>query len=225
MELIIVIAIIGVLSAFIFPAFNNDDARRRAVNTYASEFYGSLQYSMTRYQKTEDYISPAIKADDASKQFIEYNPDVGGNVLKYSYMYIEAYYENGLKYVHVADTPAKLTYSDATTAMNAFEKQLQKDMNDIISGAENGYYYAVVYMDNTYNNIKVITAHFMYERLPKYTDSDWKDDNLLFVDDSLLINGSYCGTCSSDIKHGSTLYVGEEGTYMLNITNAVSNVQ
>ncbi len=212
-ELIVVIAIIAVLAAMIIPMFNNDDAQRRVVNTYASDFFSGLQYNFTRYQKTEADISPTMALD---KTFIKYDASVGQNVLVYPFIYIEAYYDKQLNYVHVNDTFAKLVLDTSTTSNTAFEQQLQNDMSSLVNQAGDGYYYAVVTMNANYNNLKVITVHYTDERITDPTPA-----NLMFVDTSELLNGFYCGTCTSDNTGGA--YVGNIGTYFLNVTDATTN--
>lgn len=221
-ELIIVIAIIAILLAFTIPAFNNDDAKRSAVDTYASDFYSGLQYNMTRYQKTEADISPAIKTEVATAQltnspvYIKFDSTAGQNVLGMPFIYIEAHYDNGLKYVHVGRHMAELVGNSSTSSDTAFEKLLHNDMQDIVNGAGNGYYYAVVTMNNTYNDLKVVTVHFTYDRIKDLTPA-----NLEFVDFSELANGYYCGTCTSDNTGGE--FCGAIGTNFLNTEDYTTN--
>ncbi len=221
-ELIIVVAIIAVLAAMVIPIFNNDDAQRRVVNTYASDFFTGLQFNFTRYQKTEADISPAIaaevKADIAAGKtpFMKYDPNVGQNILGMPFIFIEAHYDNGLEYVHINRTLAQLVLDTSTVSNTALERQLHNDMENLINKAGNGYYYAVVTMNATYNNLKVITAHFTDQRI---TDPD--PDNLMFVDESELLNGFYCGTCTGDNNGGA--YVGNIGTQFLNVTDSTVN--
>lgn len=219
-ELIIVIAIIAVLAAMVIPIFNNDDAERKVANTYASDFLTGLQYNMTRYQKTEADISPALAAD---KSFIKFDSNVGQNILGYPFIYIEAYYEQDLEYVHVSDTLSGLLSDASGTSNNAFEQQLHNDMAKLINQAGKGYYYAVVTMNANYNNLKVITVHYTKDRLPEITGDvgDYKTNQLMFVDTSELANGYYCGTCTGDSNGGS--YVGDIGTYFLNIDDPTAN--
>ncbi len=212
-ELIIVIAIIAVLVAITAPLFTSDDATRMAVNTYASDFFTGLQYNMTRYQKTEADISPALALDQS---FIKFDSTVGQNILTHPFIYIEAHFDNGLQYVHVNETLAQLVLDTSTTSNTAFEKQIQNDMDSLINKEGKGYYYAVVTMNANYNNLKVITAHFTDQRITDPTPT-----NLMFVDQSELLNGFYCGTCTSDNTSGA--YVGNIGTQFLNVSDSTAN--
>lgn len=213
-ELIIVVAIIAVLAAMVIPMFNNDDATRRVVNTYASDFYTGLQFNFTRYQKTEANISPAIAAD--SPQYIKFDKDAGQNVLTSKFLYIEARYDTELEYVHVKTTFENLTKTAENATVTAFEAQLYNDMKDLVNKAGKGYYYAVVMMNDNYKNLKVLTAHFTDDRV---TTIDL--DDLMFTDYSELANGFYCGTCTGD-DHGGA-YVGNIGTNFLNLTDPTGN--
>lgn len=212
-ELIIVMAIIAILIAMTLPAFSNDDAKRMAVNTYASDFYSGLQYNLTRYQKTEAPVSPALAADTNS--YLKYDASAGQNILTEKYLYIEACYDRGLKYVNVADRLAALTGVTPTVSDTAFEQQLQNDMEDVINRAEDGYYYALISMEGNYNTIRAVTVHYTEERITDPTPAQ-----LVFVDNSELENGLYCGTCTSDNKKGS--YVGTIGTQFLNVSDATN---
>lgn len=226
-ELIIVIAIIAVLIGITMPLFNNDDAKRRTADTYASDFYASLQYNLTSYQKTEADLSPALAKE---QNYIKYDSKAGQNILvaqvkdKQAYIYIEACYDKGLQYVHVSDTLQNLLASASTTSDTAFEQLLQNDLADVINSAGKGYYYAVVTMDETYGNLKALTAHYTDERLPAVTGDTtaYKTNNLMFMDNSEIGYGCYCGTCSSE-QNASGAYVGNIGTYFLNIADPASN--
>ncbi len=238
-ELIIVIAIIGILTALVMPLFNNDQAERRAANTYASDFYSSLQYCLTRYQKTDYHINTAMeneynayKADPATTRlFIYYDSGLAQNVLmmpagKTSYnLYMELYYEDGIKHIKLGASLEELMVDTSVAPDNACEKLLQQDLDDLINGAGNGYYYAVVNFDkDAFNNFKVLSAHYCDEKLPSYSASAAVafKDGLMFVDESELKCGVICGTCSTD-QNFSGNYVGNLGTYMLNVDDVQEN--
>lgn len=214
-ELIIVIAIIGVLIAIVAPLFSTDDARKDAADIYASDCYSGLQYNFTRYQKTEAPITPLL-ALPAEQTYLKFNSDVGGNVLT-STIYIEIKYNQGIKYVHVNSDMFELTKLGEDASSTALEKLIENDMNDIVNGGSNGYYYAKVTMDTTNYNLKVMTVHFTEARLPAFNGNYnlYTMDNMKFVDYGLLSNGIICGTCSSE-KNATNAYVGDLGTYMMN---------
>lgn len=226
-ELIIVIAIIAVLIGISAPLFSNDDGKKRSADIYASDFYSLLQYNFTRYNKTEAPVSPRLAAetdimlfdkDKAANVFAEKNGD-------YIYVYIEAYYDNGLKYIHVADTLDALLDKDASDAMTALEDQLLNDMADVVNKVGKGYYYAVVHCNKVFHNISVITVHFCEDRLPDpdTVEGSYEDKVLHIVDNNELANGYICGTCSSD-KVSTGGQVGGIGSYFLNIDSITENV-
>lgn len=238
-ELIVVIAIIGVLAAMVFPLFSNDDAKRDAADIYASDFYSSLQYCMTKYQKTEYYISTEMakeqkeyEADKVNKPnpFIVYDAAKAQNVFvmptgttNYN-IYVELEYDKGIKFVNLGHSIEEIITDTSTTSERAIEKQLQKDLNGIINDASKGYYYAVVQCDlANYGNFKVLSAHYVDEELPAVGNpADYIDENLMFVDTAELKCGSICGTCSSD-QSNTGAYIGTLGSYMLNAVDIELN--
>ncbi|MBE6889038.1 MAG: type II secretion system protein [Oscillospiraceae bacterium] len=215
-ELIIVVAIIGVLIAIVAPLFSSDQARRDAADIYASDCYSGLQYNFTRYQKTEAPITPQLSLP-AEQTYLKFNSDVGGNVLT-STIYIEIKYDQGIKYVHVSDSLFELTKLGDGASSTAFEKLIENDMNEIINGGSEGYYYAKVTMDPKHYNLKVMTVHFIEARLPEVIGSvsDYKTNNLHFIESALLSSGYICGTCSSE-KNSTNGYVGGIGSYFMNL--------
>ena len=236
-ELIIVIAIIAVLAAMVFPLFSNDDAKRDTAEVYASDFYASLQYCMTRYQKTDYHINTEMaqaaadyKADNTKNPYIVYDETKGQNVCAVPHsaiaaynIYLEAYNDRGIKYVKLAYSLQNLLNDTATTSDIAAERLLQDDLEDIVNDMGEGYYYAVINYDSTFGNFKVLTAHYCEDKLPAITNvGTYKDDNLMIVDEAELDCGISCGTCSSD-RNSTGSYVGSMGTYFLNVDDIEYN--
>ena len=236
-ELIVVIAIIAVLAAMVFPLFSNDDAKRDTAEVYASDFYASLQYCMTRYQKTDYHINTEMaqaaadyKADDTKNPYIFYDETRGQNICaiptatmtNYN-IYIEAFNDRGIKYVKLAYSFENLLNDTATTSDIAIERLLQTDLEQIVNDMGVGYYYAVVNYDSEFGNFKVLTAHYCEEKLPAITNvGTYKNDNLMIVDNAELDCGIICGTCSSD-RNSTGAYVGSLGTYFLNVDDIQYN--
>lgn len=225
-ELIIVIAIIGVLTAMILPIFSSNDTEVQSANTYAADFFASLQYNFTRYQMTEHHVSPKM-SEAAEQTYMAYDNTRMGNYLKASHIFIEAYYENGLKYVKVGTTLKQVLESPDTTSNTEFERLLQEDLSETINQADTGYYYAIVNYDVyakktqtvstpegnkavefTYGNIKVLSTHYCRQQV-SLTSS------LGFTDYSIM-DGMVVGTCSGDMD--------AEGDYVGNINSKFLNV-
>ena len=233
-ELIIVIAIIGVLTAMILPIFSSNDTEVQAANVYASDFFASLQYNFTRYQTTEHHVTPGM-ANATEQTYMAYDNTKTGNYLKASHIFIEAYYENGLRYVKVGSTLRDVLQSPDTTSNTELERLLQQDLSDTIEQAGTGYYYAVVNYnvygsslpvtlstptgDKTvsfdYGNIKVLSTH--YCRQPVSQSS-----SLVFADYNLM-DGMIVGTCSSS-KESANCYVGAPTSHFLNVSSVDATV-
>lgn len=247
-ELIIVIAIMGVLMAMILPMFSSDDAEKQAAETYASDFYASLQYNMTRYQLTEYHLTPQLQElglqyedGDSVQPYIYFNKTLGRNVFTMEYLYIEVSYNKGIEYVKIApNLMALVSDTTTTTSDHPFEKLLENDLEDVMNAADKGHYYAVVrydYEDPTpsspnsgdevgFGDLKVMTAHYCQEALPSTAAGNYKTENLIFTDFSELKCGIICGTCSSDDGNpdpATTTYVGTLGSYFLNINDPTGN--
>lgn len=224
-ELIVVVAIIGILIAVIVPNVGNDRAKREQANTTATDFYSAVQYCFSKYSKYEAALSPELKADIPSKSFIDYFPAVSGNypVNKVTYIKMKNGSDGKIEYVHVASSLSDLLADTTTTNTNAFADLLAKDIGDMFYSELEGCYFAYVYfadastaLASTTNTVRVKMTHFMYEDMPSTAtvDSAFINNNLLFTDYAYLANNRICGTCSS-IKSGS-VYLGDVGTYFLN---------
>ncbi len=237
-ELIVVIAIIGVLAAMVFPLFSNDNAKRDAANIYASDFYASLQYCMTRYQKTEYHINPDMQkayddfvSDPAKIPFIMYDSTKGQNVFYMpgghtSYnIYIEMEFDKGIQYLNVKHSIEELVNEPDLVTDLAIEKVLANDLAGILNEAGSGFYYAVVNYDPAaYGNFKVLSAHYCDSKLPAMASGGAAayKDSLMFIDTAELRAGIICGTCSTD-KNGTGAYTGSLGTYMFNAADVQLN--
>lgn len=236
-ELIVVIAIIAVLAAMVFPLFSNDDAKRDSAEIYAADFYASLQYCMTRYQKTEYHINTDMAkaaadfaADPSKIPYVMYDPTKGQNVFYMpggdtSYnIYIEVSYDKGINFVNVAHSLQELVNENPSSSDIAFEQLLENDLEGIMNEAGAGFYYAVVKYDSTnFGNFKVLTAHYCQDALPDCgSAATYKNDNLMFVDEAQLQCGIICGTCSSD-QNATGVYTGTLGTYFLNVDDIEYN--
>lgn len=80
-ELVVVIAIIGVLAAIILPNLNNRRERINDARSAARDFYNSAQSVFTKYAMYEAPLNLAYKtdADLAKSQYMWFYSSVGGN--------------------------------------------------------------------------------------------------------------------------------------------------
>ena len=222
-ELIIVIAIIAVLTAITIPLFSNDDAKVQSANIYANDFYTALQYTMTRYQTTDYYLSPKMQQQDT---LIKYDSTNFGNRLGFDsatgnslvdYLYIEAKVDNGIEYVHVSALYNTLMTQSESDPPSELARLLKEDLSGIINQSNKGYYYAIVDEDS-YHNLKVLCVNYCEGRLTVSGTTDDYLDSIMFVDYGILGNGLIAGTCSS-CKDSTGRYLGDIGTYICGLGN------
>ncbi len=218
-EIIIVITIIAILAAITIPMFNNTDARVRSANIYANDFYTALQYTLTRYQTTDYYLSPKMKTETS---LMTYDQSFFGNRMAdgISYYYIEAMSDQGLQYVHVNASYLTLMGRSSITAETELERLLTEDVAEITNQSNDGYYYAVVGKDS-YNNMKVLCVNYCEERLVLSGSTGDYQKSIMLVDYGILENGIIAGTCSSQ-KDPTGKFLGDIGTYVCGLDSTLN---
>ena len=77
-ELIVVIAIMGVMMAVILPSFMGQRERINAACSAASDFYSAIQTTMTKFSTYDGALSPAF-TNTPNLGVIRYYPLMGGN--------------------------------------------------------------------------------------------------------------------------------------------------
>lgn len=77
-ELIVVIAIMAVLMAIIFPMLTSDRSRKQEANFAARDFYAAVQTVMTKYSMYEGPLSPAYQSTPNLGE-MKYFEKLGGN--------------------------------------------------------------------------------------------------------------------------------------------------
>ena len=77
-ELIVVIAIIGVLMAVILPSLTGERQRISAANSAARDFYAAVQTTVSKYSTYDGQLSPAYTANN-NLGIVRYYPLMGGN--------------------------------------------------------------------------------------------------------------------------------------------------
>ena len=230
-ELIVVVAVIGVLIAIIVPNLSNDDAKKDANSMGATDFYSAVQYSFSKYSKYEAPLSLDIKSDASSLEYIDYFPSTNGNypVNQVTYIEMKTDKDGTIEYLHLAKTLEDLLADTSLTYTNTFAEILADDIGSVFNNRTGAYYFAYVYFEDasaaltsTTNTVRVTVAHCTTEDLPVCTtwDSDYINNNLLFSDYGKLSGGVVCGTCS-DAKGTTGAYLGDIGTYFLNKGDAV----
>lgn len=233
-ELIVVVAIIAVLAAIIVPGLNGKNEKIRAANMHASDFYSGIQYVMTHFQMTESYITPEIGMKNTTdpQAFVTYAQTYGQNVLVFPYTYIYVKVDSNTDLtVNVGRTYSEMLDTTEIATETLFEKAIREQLSNVLKADYTGYCYALVYnggsqvnlgtreLTGSPQNIRVITTHFMFDELPTVSGSatDYINDNLMFSDYGVLVNGSICGTCSYDKNSVTNTYVGDIGSYFFNV--------
>ena len=227
-ELVVVIAIIGVLIAIIVPNLSNDSAKAQAADTNATTFYSAVQYCFTKYTKYEADLSLDIKADTSSMEYISYFPSANGNfpINKVTYIEMNTDTDGQVQYVHVAKSLGDLLTDSSSTNTNVFAGILAKDIQNVFHSEEEGYYFAYVYFEDaatslttTSNTVRVEMTHYSAEDIPAPAspsfDAAYATNNLMFSDYGKLSCGVICGTCSS-AQTSTGAYMGDIGTYFMN---------
>ncbi|MCH5205529.1 MAG: prepilin-type N-terminal cleavage/methylation domain-containing protein [Oscillospiraceae bacterium] len=77
-ELIVVLAIIAVLIAIIFPMITNERARIREANNTARDFYAAVQSVFTKYSSYDGPLSPSYAAN-GELGILRHYQEMGGN--------------------------------------------------------------------------------------------------------------------------------------------------
>lgn len=174
-ELIVVIAIMAVLMAVIFPMITSDRSRKQEANYAARDFYAAVQTVMTKYSMYEGPLSPAYQANPNLGE-MKYFEKLGGNfpyrsgstatdIPNTTSLYIEVAAKNGAitEIYTYAIEDSDAGYADGVglyhlctrlTAMKdtEFGKLLKAELEKRIS-YNDGFYYAKV----TYKNILTTT--------------------------------------------------------------------
>lgn len=197
-ELVVVIAIIGVLAAIILPNLDNRRDRINDARSAARDFYNSAQAVFTKYAMYEAPLNIAYKtdADLAKSQYIWFYSSVGGNYPRNAddpavsapeatekpgsiKLYIEAVALNGdITHTYMACAQEKF-FKKATGVDTDFGKLFANDMETRIELHDGFYYLQVSYepivMDssdpskNETGTVKVDSVAFMPRELPAMT--------------------------------------------------------
>lgn len=228
LELVVVIAIIGVLLAMIVPSLSSRDANKKASILAARDFYSATQNLFSKYSKYEDYIYYGQKDDTA--KVIDYDKSLGGNYPKNKYTAIAMKVKNSkIEYVNVEASSSaaicemRLYAKYEVDKVTNFEKMFANDITPLFY-MQDGMYYAYVYFDNNANKatgeentntVKVLAAAYCPDEFPvsSIEYDDFREKYLLLVDNGLNANDDYLGVCSSTEDTVIDRYIGEPGSY------------
>ncbi len=164
LELVIVIAIIGILSAMIVPNLSTSEAQKKAAVSGAKDFYSAAQYLVTKYSRYEGFLSNDMmkqqNGEDANnpsdESILVYKKGLFGNYPAKDYVMISVAVRNSqIVYVNAvsADTAAEceerifkqegLTKSGSEYLMTPFEYVFMQDIDPLFE-QQDGVYYAVI---------------------------------------------------------------------------------
>ena len=241
-ELIVVIAIIGVLTAVIVSNAGTDREKKQSAYNAAQDFYSTVQYSFTIYMKYESDLSLAIKNETASinssDKIIKYHSKLNGNYPQNKMTFIKMFIDkNQIKYVQTFTALKDMLSENTTVCRNKFDELLLNDFGTLMESNVDGYYYALVTFegagaDPTQAPVKVHSAYYSpnpFTEVNGATDGvDYRINNLKFESWCRLSNGYICGVCSSakyDEDGDSatpTVYIGNNDTYFMGADNALN---
>ena len=239
-ELIVVIAIIGVLTAVIVSNAGTDREKRQAANNSARDFYSAVQYTFSRYMKYESDLSLTIKNEtasiDSSDKIIKYYNTINGNYPRNETTFIKMFVDkNQIQYVRAYTTIKEMLSDTSTAEKNEFEKLLKTDIGTVMASTVAGCYYARITFsgaaaadDNVKPApVKVHSAYYSPKPFAELTGdvTAYRVNNLKFEDYCKLSNGYVCGVCSSakyDEDGDSatpSVFLGNEDTYFMGATD------
>lgn len=227
-EMVVVIAIIGVLIAMILPSLSTRDANKKASISAAKDFYSATQHLFSKYSKYEDYIYYGQK-DDASK-IIDYDKSLGGNYPKNTYTAIAMKVSKSkIEYVNAESAGGATVCEmrlfakyDVGTVTN-FEKMFANDISPLFE-MQDGMYYAYICFENNENKatgepntntVRVLATAYCPTEFPAVVGdyNDFREKYLMLVDNGLNANDDYLGVCSSTKDTMIDKYLGEPGSY------------
>lgn len=225
-ELIVVVAVIGILLAIILPNVGSDREKREAACTTARDFYSAVQYCFTKYMKYEQVLNFDMKTETG---IISFKPDLNGNYPTNENTFIEMFVEDGtVQFVHTESALTALLDSTATGCVTNFDRYLMNDIQTVFVPGVDGHYFARVTftdastpLEDVTATVKVHSAYYMEEDLPAVGAADlnsYANDNLLFADDYKLSNNEICGVCTSVKDSGR--YIGTAGTKFADVVIA-----
>lgn len=238
-ELIVAIAILGVLMAVIFANVDNTKSRIKDANSTATDFYTAVQSAFTRYMNYAGPLSPTFR-DDPTTPYMKYYPGAGGNypydngaglgtppIYNDNYpipctLTIEVHVKRGkVQYVNcetgvISRVLAKSDSDDGSEFGRLLKLELEKRIE-----YKDGYYYAKVGCSPSYTDMppyEITDLDPVTVKYAAYSQRRLKTgpSDLTFSSrDYVLLNGNVCGVASpyhTDASSGAKFRYGESGT-------------
>ena len=231
LELVVAIAIIGVLLAMILPSLSTRDANKKASISAAKDFYSATQSLFSKYSKYEDYLYYGQKDEPAADKVIDYVKDLGGNFPKNSYIALAMKVKNSkIEYVDASSGDSatlcemNLFKKSGVSRVTNFEKIFAKDIEPLFY-LQDGMYYAYIYFvsnananlqgETNTNTVRVLAAAYCPTEFPPCgTDyEDFLENYLLLTDNGLNAKGMFLGVCSSTKDTNLDINIGAPGSY------------
>lgn len=164
LELVIVVAIIGILIAMILPTLSTGEAQKKAALSGAKDFYSAAQYLFTKYSRYEGFLSNDMmkqqNGEDVNNisddSILVYKKGLFGNYPAKDYVMISmAVRGSSIVYVNAvsAETAEEceqaifqqqgLAKSGSEYVMTPFERVFLQDIDPLFE-QQDGVYYAVI---------------------------------------------------------------------------------
>lgn len=166
LELVIVVAIIGILTAMILPTLSTGEAQKKAALSGAKDFYSAAQYLFTKYSRYEGFISEEMKQQQlgkdtnnpSSESILDFRKAFCGNYPQATNNYIMismAVRQSKILYVNAVSAPTAaeceekifkqegLIKSGDNYVMTPFERVFAQDIDPLVE-QQDGIYYATI---------------------------------------------------------------------------------
>ena len=235
-ELIVVIAILGIMMAVILLNIDNVRTRVKSANSAASDFYVAVQSAFTRYMTYPGPLSPAFREDPATP-YMKYYKGANGNfpydaatattplpITNDNYpspctLCIEVRVKDGkVVYVNCANGIIKNVLANTGSDDGSeFGRLLKMEIEKRVD-YQDGYYYAKISCTPQYDAItnKLTQMDVVTVNYAAYTTNPLKNEtnSLTFSSrDYVLLNGEVCGVAAPATDNaGGITRIGTNGT-------------
>lgn len=235
-ELVVVIAIIGVLTAVIVSNAGTEREKKQSANIAARDFYSTVQYSFTKYMKYEADLSLEIAKENETiwpeDLIIKYVRELNGNYPVNKATVIRMFIEkNQIQYVQAFKSVESMLADTSTSCKTKFDELLMNDFDTLMASNVDGYYYALVTFSGAGTKpsaapVKVHSAYYSPHSFVELTGDKtaYRVNNLTFESINRLSNGSICGVCSSAkySVNGISTPLGNEGTFFMGVDEGLA---